>query len=63
MFLLNPWVMPEALVEVGMKLEVSARVVKFLCTLYDQTRGKRKAEKQEKGKYLQFTQPLIAKES
>lgn len=63
MFLLNPWVMPGALVEVGMQLEISASVAKFLYTLYEQTRGKRKAENQEKGKYLQFMQTLIAKKS
>lgn len=37
MFLLNPWVMPGALVEVGMKLEISASIVKFLYTLHEQT--------------------------
>lgn len=37
MFLLNPWVMPGALVEVGRKLEISTSVVKYLYTLYEQT--------------------------
>lgn len=50
MFLLNPWAMPGALVQVRMRLEISASAVKYLYTSPWANTGEKEDREPGKGK-------------